>query len=66
MGSAPGAALLDMVAINNPATLDLNGLHRPGVDYAAAMGENERYLGVSLTDADVFLAGFSQSFRHLA
>ena len=32
--------------------LDLNGAHRPGVDYAAVMGENERRVGVMLADAD--------------
>ena len=55
VGSAPASVLLDIVEINNPAVLDLNGLHRPGLDFAVAMGENERYLGVSLADSDLFV-----------
>jgi hypothetical protein len=50
--SAPASFLVDIVPVNNPAILDLNGAHRPGVDYAAVMGENERFLGVALADAD--------------
>lgn len=55
VGSAPSTTLVDIAAVNNPAVLDLNGQHRPGVDYSVAMGENERYLGVSLADADLFI-----------
>ena len=53
--SVPAAVLVDVVPVNNPAVLDLSGLHRPGTDYVVSMGENERFLGVSLTDADLFL-----------
>ena len=32
--------------MNDPPTLDLNGLHRPGLGYEAVMGERERQLGL--------------------
>ena len=51
--SAPAAFLVDVVPVNDPPTLDLNGLHRPGVGYASTMGEHERVLGVALADADL-------------
>ena len=52
VASPPAAVLVDVVAVNDPPVLDLNGAHRPGVDYAAVMGENERRVGVMLADAD--------------
>ena len=51
--SAPAAFLVDVVSVNDPPELDLNGLHRPGVGYASSMGEHERVLGVAMADADL-------------
>ena len=51
--SAPAAFLVDIVSVNDPPVLDLNGLHRPGVGYASTMGEHERVLGVAMADADL-------------
>ena len=51
--SAPAAFLVDVVSVNDPPELDLNGLHRPGVGYASSMGEHERVLGVAMADTDL-------------
>lgn len=52
VASAPTSVLIDVRPVNDPPTLDLNGLHRPGLGYEAVMGERERTLGVMLADAD--------------
>ena len=49
------ATLIDIAPVNDPAVLDLNGLHRTGLDFTVEFGEDERNLGVALTDADMFL-----------
>ena len=51
--SAPSAVLIDVFPINDPPTLDLNGVHQPGKDIVVSFGENERNLGVMLTSAAV-------------